>query len=97
MESKEFIESALVSRTNAGQSNVEAKNNRWHYKMTFDQSIGWDWLYQQVYKCSKELEAELELWEIHPSTGDTFQVEVREVDRREGIDNSQKGLDSFAR
>jgi hypothetical protein len=41
------------------------------------------------------MEVDLELWEIHPSGVNDFEIEVRETARREGIDDSQKGLDSF--
>jgi len=37
----------------------------------------------------------LELWEIHPSGVNDFEVEVREVERREGIDDNQRGLSDF--
>lgn len=95
MESPQFIRAQLVSRTNADCSDQEAKNNRYHYALRFEQSIGWDWLYQQVSKCSAELDASLELYKIRPSGMADFEVEVREVQRREGIDDSQIGLDSF--
>jgi hypothetical protein len=41
------------------------------------------------------MEADLELWEVHPSGVNDFEIEIRETERREGIDDSQKGLDSF--
>lgn len=95
MNSPQFIRAKLVSRTNADCSEQEVKNNRWHYFLKFEQSIGWEWLYSQVRKTSNEIETPLELWEIHPSGVNDFEVEVREVERREGIDDSQRGLDSF--
>lgn len=95
MESPQFIRANLVSRTNADCSDQEVKNNRYHYRLRFEKSIGWDWLDQQVSKCSAELEASLELWEIHPSGVADFEIEVREIQRREGIDSNQRGLDSF--
>lgn len=94
-QSKEFIQSKLVNRSNADSSYTEAKNNRWHYFLKFDESIGWDWLYGQIRKAQHELDTDLELWEIHPSSDTVFKIEVREVARREGIDTSQKGLSSF--
>lgn len=96
MESSQFIRAQLVSRTNADCSDKEAKNNRWHYHLRFDQSIGWDWIEDQVAKCSAEMDVNLEMWEIHPSGVSDFELEVREIQRREGIDKSQKGLDSFS-
>jgi len=95
MESPEFIRAKLVSRTNASCSDQEVKNNRYHFFLRFEESIGLDWLYTQVSKLSKDMEADLELWEVHPSGVNDFEIEIRETERREGIDDSQKGLDSF--
>lgn len=95
MESSQFVRAKLVNRTNSSCSSKEAKNNRWHYSLRFDEDIGWDWLQHQINKCSAELDVTLELWKIKPSGVSDFEVEVREIDRREGIDESQKGLDSF--
>jgi len=91
----EFIRAKLVSRTNANTSEQKVKNNRFHYILTFNESIGWDWLYGQVRKAQAELETDLELWEIHPSAAESFKIEVREVGRRPEIDDSQHGLSEF--
>lgn len=93
--SPEFIRAKLVARMNADCSEQEAKNNRWHYFLRFDESIGWDWLYSQVRKAQAELETDLELWEIHPSGMHSFEVEIREVERRPNIDDNQHGLSDF--
>lgn len=95
MKSPQFIRAKLANRTNADCSEQEVKNNRYHYFLKFDQSIGWDWLYSQIKKAEAELGVSLELWEIHPSGMNDFEIEVREVERREGIDTAQRGLDSY--
>lgn len=95
MKSPEFVRAKLVNRTNADCSEQEVKNNRYHYFLRFEQEIGWDWLYQQIGKASSEIGVDLEAYQIHPSGVHDFEVEVREVDRRKGIDESQRGLDSF--
>ena len=99
-ESPEFILSKLVSRTNADEAHRDIKNNRYHYMLQFEESIGWDWLYIQVTKLSNSLETDLEMWEIHPYHGHRrvgyFTVEVREVQRRKRIDASQRGLEYFS-
>lgn len=95
MESPNFIRAQLVNYTNADCSDDSVKNNRYHYHLKFEQDIGWDWLYGQVRKCSKELDATLEMWKVRPSGMHSFEVEVREVERREGIDASQRGLTEF--
>lgn len=97
MKSPEFLRAALVNRTNADCSEQEVKNNRYHYHLRFEQSIGWDWLETQVSKVQGETDTRLELWEIHPSGVSDFSVEVREVQRREGIDDDQRGLNEFER
>jgi len=94
-ESPQFIRAKLSNRTNADCSEQKIKNNRYHYFLRFDESIGWDWLYGQVQKSARELERDLELWEIHPSGVNDFEIEVREVNRREGIDDNQHGLTDF--
>ncbi len=78
-ESKHFIRAKLDARTNADCSDVVAKNNRHHYFLKFEKSIGWDWLYGQFRKSQKELDTDIELWEIHPSGVDSFEVEIREA------------------
>lgn len=99
-ESPEFILSKLVSRTNADDATHNIKNNRYHYILEFKESIGWDWLYLQIMKLNNSLETELEMWEIHPYHGHRrvgyFSVELREVQRREKIDVSQRGLEYFS-
>jgi len=94
-ESKEFIRAKLVNRTNADCSSTEAKNNRWHYFLKFEKDIGWDWLHAQIGKACSELDVQIEVWKIRPSGVADFEIEVREVERREGIDNSQHDLSSF--
>lgn len=95
MNSPQFIETKLVNRTNAGASRFEAKNNRYHFHLSFTESIGWDWVYGQVKKSSSELDANLEIWEIHPRPAGAFDLEVRETERRPNIDESQRGLTDF--
>lgn len=89
--SKEFIQKSLVNYTNASSSTVEVKNNRYHYMLSFNESIGWDWFYSQIKKCSAEVETKIEPYKIRP--GGT--IEVREIERREGIDNNQRGLNEW--
>jgi len=96
MKSPQLIRAKLVNRTNADCSEQEVKNNRYHYFLRFEQSIGWDWLEAQVSKAQAETETSLELWELHPSGVSDFEVEVREVARREGIDENQNSLDEFS-
>lgn len=97
MSSPEFVRAKLVSRTNAACSSQEVKNNRVHYYLRFEKSIGWDWLQAQVDKTSHELSLPLEVWEIHPSGVNDYEIEVREVDRRPGIDGNQRDLKDFER
>lgn len=95
MESSNFIRAKLVNYTNADCSDESVKNSRYHYHLKFDQDIGWDWLYGQVQKCSSELDVTIEMWKIRPSGVQSFEVEVREVDRRRDIDSNQHGLTDF--
>lgn len=94
MNTPDFILTTLSNRSNAQEASYETKNNRYHYFLTFDQSIGWDWVYGQMMKANNELETDVEMWEIHPGFG-TFDIEVREVRRRANIDNNQRGLTDF--
>lgn len=95
MKSPQFVRAKLTNRTNADCSEREVKNNRCHYFFKFEKSIGFDWIKSQVAKAEHELDMELELWEIHPSGMKDFEVEIREVARRENIDDSQMGLSEF--
>lgn len=95
MASAEFIESKLVNRTNAMAAETEAKNNRWHYELFFDESIGFDWFEKQVDKASVETGHNLEAYKFRPAANSLIVAEVREVDRRAEIDESQNSLESF--
>lgn len=95
MESSEFVQSKLANYTTASSIEENVKNNRYHYTLRFEKSIGWDWLYGEVKKVSRQMEVTLELWKLRPSDCDSFVVEVREVDQRPGIDENQHGLTDF--
>lgn len=96
MKSPQFIRARLVNRTTADCSEQTVKNNRYHYLLRFEQDIGWDWLESQVSKAESDTETSLELWKVRPSGVKDFEVEVREVARREGIDEGQNSLDDFS-
>lgn len=91
------IGASLVNHTNADSSNVSVRDLHYHYHLNFDESVGWDWLYGQVKKCASKQELDLEIWKIRPSADHTFEVDVREVDRRATVDEdeSQSGLKEF--
>lgn len=93
--SKQFIRSNLVNYTNADCSKDEVKNNRIHYYLKFEQDVGWDWIYSQIKKCARDIDVQLEPYKIRPSGVSSFEVEVREVQRREGVDDDQHDLSSF--
>lgn len=97
MESQEYIQTKLNCRTNASEVLVEAKHNRLHYNLLFTEDIGFDWLEAQINKCSAEVNATLELYEVQPCKYQfgAFEVVVRELERRKGADSSQHSLDSF--
>ena len=95
MESDSFIRSKLVNYTTADCSDVTVEHSRYHYWLKFEKSIGWTWLYSQVQKLNAELEVGLEIWEIHPSGMNDFEVEVREIEQRPNIDDNQCGLSEF--
>lgn len=98
MKSSQFIRAKLVSRTNADCSSSEVRNNRYHYYLRFDdESIGWDWLDTQISKAQADTDTDLELYKIRPSGVQSFEVEVREVERRQGIDSSQNELTDFSK
>lgn len=94
-ESTQFIRSKLVNYTEADCSHEEIDNSRVHYHLKFEKSIGWSWTYSQVSKLSNELNVNLELWKIRPSGVSDFEVDVREIERRENIDDNQSGLADF--
>lgn len=95
MTSSQRIRSVLVNRTNADCSEQTVTNNRYHYLLRFEQSIGWDWLKIQITKASTQTDTDLEIWKIRPSGINDFEIEVRETARRQGIDNSQMGFSDF--
>lgn len=94
-ESTNFIRAKLVNYTEADCSHEDVENNRVHYYLRFENAVGWSWLYGQVKKLNRELEVDLELWKIHPSGVNDYEIDVREIDRRAGIDDSQRGLTEF--
>lgn len=89
-----LIESKLCSTTNAMLVDREAKNNRFHYRLIFDENIGWDWFKKQVSKVQREVGTKIEPYKMGPAN--SFMVlEVRELERREGIDDNQADLTKF--
>jgi len=94
-ESDKYIRAMLENRTNAECSSSEVKNNRFHYHLRFEESIGWDWVSEQITKVCKNLEVDIELWKINPSGVGDFEIEVRELSQRKDIDENQRGLDYF--
>lgn len=94
-ESTQFVRSKLVNYTEADCSQEEVKNNRVHYHLRFENSIGWTWLYSQVQKLNAELSVNIEIWKIRPSGMQDFEIDVREIERRENIDDNQSGLRDF--
>lgn len=94
-ESTQFVRSKLVNYTEADCSDQSVENNRAHYHLKFENDIGWSWVQGQVAKLSAELEVNLELWKIRPSGMHAFELDVREIERRERIDTSQRGLSEF--
>jgi len=95
--SKAVIRASLVNHTNADCSDVSVRDLHYHYHLKFDEPIGWDWLYGQVAKCAEKQGLDLEMWKIRPSGMQSFEVDVREVERRAGADEdeSQRGLGDF--
>ena len=95
MTSSELIQTKLNNRTNAVTSDKEVKNNRWHYQLFLDEMVGWSWLEREVEKVERELDLPLEAYKVGPANSFCC-VEVREINRREGIDDDQNSLDEFA-
>lgn len=96
MKSPEVVRAKLSTRTEADCSDHDIENNKIHYYLKFETDIGWDWLYSQVSKTSNDVDIELELWKIKPSGVHAFEVEVRELIRRENVnDEEQHGLSEF--
>jgi hypothetical protein len=94
--STNVVRAKLVRRTDAVCSDEKVKNNKIHYRLKFENDIGWDWIEGQVQKTSEDVEIPLELWKIHTSGVCSFEIEVRELIRREGVtDDGQKELESF--
>jgi hypothetical protein len=90
-----LIESKLCSTTNAMLVDRETKNNRFHYRLIFDENIGWDWFEKQVTKVQGELGVKIEPYKMKPVPASLMALEVRELERREGIDESQSDLAEF--
>lgn len=96
MKSPQTVRARLETRAEADCSKHEVKNNKIHYHLKFEKEIGWDWLTEQVKKTQEDEEIELELWKINTSGVCAFEVEVRELVRREGVsDDNQYALKDF--
>lgn len=95
MTSPSFIKTKLVNYTEAAWCQVEVKNNRYYYKLAFSNSIGWDWVKEQIYKASSTFDVAVEPYEILPESGPVTCILVREVGHRPDIDDSQHSLRDF--
>lgn len=94
MKSRQVVRAKLETRTDAECSTDIVKNNKVHYQLRYESSRGWDWLDQQVYKTSKDTDIPLELNKINTSGVCAFEVEVRELYRREA-DKNQREFSDF--
>jgi hypothetical protein len=93
MKSPQVIRARLAARLEANCTDQQVKNNKVHYSLRFENSVGWDWAERQVQKTANDEGVELELWKIRPSGVNDFEIEVRELVRREdGNDDQQHGL-----
>jgi hypothetical protein len=95
MESPQFIRAKLANQLQADCSDQRVENNRYIYSLRFEEDIGWDWAYTQVRKVDSDIDRAIEPWKICPSGMHDFEIEVREVAQREGIDDNQRGLTDF--
>ena len=89
-----FIESTLSTRTNADMSSKEFTNNRYHYRLWFDHTTGFDWIDTQVSKTSANIEETLELYQFWAEDS-LCVVEIREIERRDMPDENQCTLHTF--
>lgn len=97
MKSKEVVRAKLAARTDADCSDDEVKNNKIHYSLKYESSRGWDWLEEQVWKTSQDTGIDLELHKINTSGVCAYEVEVRELVRREDTtDDNQRDFSEFA-
>lgn len=96
MKSPQVVRAKLETRTEADCSDDEVTNNKVHYHLKYESARGWDWLQSQVAKVSDDVEIDLELYKINTSGVCAFEVEVRELCRREGTtDENQHDLSKF--
>lgn len=96
MISPEVIRARLSTRLEADCSKHEVKDNKIHYYLKFENDIGWDWAREQVSKTASDEDVELELWKVRPSGMHNFEIEVRELVRRENVnDDDQHALADF--
>jgi hypothetical protein len=61
-----FIQTKLVNYTEALWCETEVKNNRYYYELSFDESVGWDWVERQIYKASDDFEVSVEPYKLKP-------------------------------
>lgn len=94
MNDPNYIETKLSIQTNSADSEHYVSNNRYYYRLLFKESIGWDWLDKQVSKVAGKTETSLEPYKLDTGEGG-FVCIVRELERREHIDDQQHGLGEF--
>lgn len=96
MKSPQVIRAKLETRMDADCSDDTVENNKIHYHFKFESWRGWDWLEKQVYKTAEDTGIDLELYKINTSGVCAFEVEVRELCRREETtDENQHDLTKF--
>lgn len=96
MKSPQVVRAKLETRTEADCSEDDVTDNKVHYHLKYESSRGWDWLERQVYEVGEDVDIDLDLYKINTSGVSAFEVEVRELTRRENVrDESQIGLDSY--
>jgi hypothetical protein len=96
MKSPQVVRAKLAARTEADCSDQCIKNNKVHYVLLFESNIGWKWLQNEVAEASTDTDIDLELYKIRTSGVNNFEVEVRELVRREDVrDEDQKALERY--
>lgn len=96
MTSPERIRAVLSTELQADCSDHHVENNRYLYSLKFDEAVGWQWIYHRCREAQTRLDRDVELHQIKPSGMQSFEIVIREENRRAVIDEGQNSLHDFA-
>jgi len=95
METPDYITKKLKLQTNADAVDVDSVcGERLEYTLYFSQTVGFNWLNEELGKAFSACDTDLQRYQLVPATDDVV-VTVRETEPRPNLETGQHKLDNY--